>query len=313
MRKRKIKSLISVVACGALLMSVATGCKASDKVKSYFEIEEQEDMLIQETDKIYPSEDLQQDKVVNNSNIDTYMKSYNASAPVESQIEYDAIRFDEAENVYYVYDTDKNAGLKFIVGDYGQIISAKVFTGNNSASGPNLVDMATIALNTFGYSGISDEDKKAIEEITNKKDDISSAIHSNLDIFNGNVKLDISLQDSVNLIEIPAKENLVTDENQNNSQNQMSGTLDGLKNEAQQVVTSKLEEAIPEESTLSDKQELPDFNPPTTTTTVTTTTTKRTDLTPSENTTSPSLSISLPQELNTIENSLTTTTTSSQQ
>ena len=262
MRKRKTKSLISVILCLTLITSV-TGCKASDKVNNYVGIEEQEEMIIQDTEKIYPSEDLQQDKIVSNSNIEAYMKEYNSSASEDTRINYDAIRYDEDERIYYVYDQDKDAGLKFIVGDYGQIISAKVFTGTTNNAGPNLLDMATIALNTFGYSGMSEEDKQALEDVTNRKNEMSSEINSDLALFDGELNLNISLKDSVNHIEIPAKQNLASDNNKNESNEQMSGLLDALKNEAQQAVTSKQEENTPEKSTLPEKEELPEYTAPT--------------------------------------------------
>lgn len=118
MRKRKIKTLISRCFVSLLLILTFTACEAANKSKvtNYFEIEEQKDMLIQDTDKIYPNDKLTLDKTVTNSNISDYMEKYNASATEESSINYDAIRYDETEKIHYVYDESKNSGIKFIIG-----------------------------------------------------------------------------------------------------------------------------------------------------------------------------------------------------
>lgn len=101
--------------------------------------------------------------------------------------------------------------------------------------------MATVALNTFGYSGMSEEDKKNLESITSKKDSIKNEIQSNLYLFDGNLNLSVSLKESVNLIDIPAPNHYASDENKENSSEQMGGLLDDLKSEAQQNVTNKEE------------------------------------------------------------------------
>lgn len=226
-----IIGILAVLCIGG--MSACGSSDAKEKVQDLVEIKEQPDMEIQNPEKIYPEEKLVQDEVVDNSNIKKYVSEYNSKATGTNKIDYDCIRYNRSNNYYYVYDKNKNSGLRFRLGDFGQIISASVYTGNGKTDGVNLVDMATVAMNTFGYNGMSDDDKKTLNEINEKFKATTNEIHNKISLFNGSLSLNASKEGIVNEIEIPAMKSVASDSSIKGSAEKTDKTLSQLKKDAE--------------------------------------------------------------------------------
>ncbi len=216
---------VSMTACGS--------SDAKEKVDDLVEIKEQPSIEIQEPEKIYPEEKLAQDEIVSNSNIEKFLSEYNSNANTENKIDSGEIRYNKNGDYYYVYDKSKNSGLKFRLGDFGQIISASVYKGNRNTNGVNLVDMATAAMNTFGYSGMSDKDKQTLADINKKFNETSDEIHSKISLFDGKISIDTTKEGNLNSIEIPSMQSLASDNSIKDSENKANDTLSELKKNSQ--------------------------------------------------------------------------------
>lgn len=230
MKKRKKYQLIA----GAILIILSfSGCKASEQAKNILEIKEQDSMIIQDTEKIYPNEigNIAKDPIVQNSNIDGYMEKYNKNASDDAKINYTSIRYNQNGNYYYVNDSNRNLGIKFVLGDVGQIISASVYSGSTSDTGVNMIDVISAATNTFGYGYISDEDRQKISDITNQINTAQGNINSSLNLFNGSLDMSVSLQDSVSLVDIPSMTQYFTNEDTARADKEMTDKLNNeIKN-----------------------------------------------------------------------------------
>lgn len=202
-KKLLIIGMISVLSTVSLAACGADDTSAKEKVEELFEIKEQPDPIIQNPQKIYPEERLQNDRVVSNSNITKFVEDYNSKVSDDAKLSYDAIRYDETNHVYYVFDNAKNAGLRFRIGDFGQILSAIPYSSVGD-TGFNLIDMSTACLNTFGYSGMSDADKKNLDNIKERFLTASANIRDKISLFGGDLSLDAAKNGSLAEIEIPS-------------------------------------------------------------------------------------------------------------
>lgn len=203
LRKILLIGTLSVLCIGSLSACGADDTSAKEKVQEFFEIKEQPDPVIQDPQKIYPEERLQNDRVVENSNITKFLADYNSKASDCAKISYDAIRYDDSKHVYYVFDKSKNSGIRFRLGDFGQILSAIPYSSVGN-TGFNLVDMSTACFNTFGYSGISEADKQTLNNIKERFLAASANIQDNIPLFNGDISLSASKNGYLAEIEIPS-------------------------------------------------------------------------------------------------------------
>lgn len=236
MFKRFLAAGLTLALCLSFTACGANDTSAKDKVNDLVEIKEQPDFDEQKPEKIYPEERLQNDKVVSNSNIDKFVADYNAKAGENSKLSYDAIRYDDFNKCYYIFDKDKNSGIRFRLGDFGQIMSASVYTGNLKNCGSNLVDMATACMNTFGYMGMSDDDKDTMKAIEREFNEKNNNIKSNASLFGGSVSLGTSQDGNLSQIEIPsqpAAKDVASADKQNQAKSNMEQELSKAKKAAE--------------------------------------------------------------------------------